>query len=256
MVACGLVVVVNPLCGAVSGLVGDGVIVRVSISCVRGVHVAVLSRTPGGAGLPCPPAEAAGGVKRSASAPSAASCEAGPLTATDVRSYGSRVGLGAEFGAIRTDGGDHLEVSPPAFVRVSVRTRGAHGAMTISRAAGALTLLGAASADMVSGSKSLQDQVAEIQKLIEDASDTLHQANWALETLRERLASTSDGSTPADLASADSDPLAASPDAGAGSPDGSVALDAGAAAGEPVSRRRHRRRARGAQGPPHGQPDA
>ena len=38
-----------------------------------------------------------------------------------------------------------------------------------------------------SSSKSLQDQVREIQKLIEDADETLAQAKWALETLIFRL---------------------------------------------------------------------
>ena len=40
---------------------------------------------------------------------------------------------------------------------------------------------------MVSLGKSVQDQVTEIQKLVADASDTLRQANWALETLLARL---------------------------------------------------------------------
>jgi len=74
------------LCSAVLRLVGDGVVVSVSISCVRGVHVAGLPRTPRGAGLPSRSAEAAGGVKRSPTGPSAASCEAVLLTPTDVRS--------------------------------------------------------------------------------------------------------------------------------------------------------------------------
>jgi hypothetical protein len=41
---------------------------------------------------------------------------------------------------------------------------------------------------MVSGSKSVQQQVREIRKLIEDAEETLAQAKWALETLVFRLA--------------------------------------------------------------------
>ena len=41
---------------------------------------------------------------------------------------------------------------------------------------------------MASSSKSLQQQVREIQKLISDAEDTLAQAKWALETLVFRLA--------------------------------------------------------------------
>jgi hypothetical protein len=41
---------------------------------------------------------------------------------------------------------------------------------------------------MVPASKSLQDQVREIQKLIADAEETLAQAKWALETLVYRLA--------------------------------------------------------------------
>ena len=40
----------------------------------------------------------------------------------------------------------------------------------------------------MSGSKSVQQQVREIQKLIEDAEETLAQAKWALETLVFRLA--------------------------------------------------------------------
>jgi hypothetical protein len=41
---------------------------------------------------------------------------------------------------------------------------------------------------VVSGSKSLQQQVREIQKLISDAEETLAQAKWAMETLIFRLA--------------------------------------------------------------------
>jgi hypothetical protein len=41
---------------------------------------------------------------------------------------------------------------------------------------------------MVPASKSLQDQVREIHKLIADAEETLAQAKWALETLTYRLA--------------------------------------------------------------------
>ena len=41
---------------------------------------------------------------------------------------------------------------------------------------------------MVSRSKSIQEQVREIQKLITDAKETLAQAKWALETLVFRLA--------------------------------------------------------------------
>jgi hypothetical protein len=41
---------------------------------------------------------------------------------------------------------------------------------------------------MTSSSKSLQDQVREIQKLIDDASETLGQARWALQTLVFRIA--------------------------------------------------------------------
>ena len=40
---------------------------------------------------------------------------------------------------------------------------------------------------MPAGSKSLQEQVREIQKLITDANETLDQAQWALETLVFRL---------------------------------------------------------------------
>jgi hypothetical protein len=89
-VAGGLRVVADALCSVVSGVSDDGVIVLVSIPCVRGVREAGLSRAPGGAGLTSPSAEAAGGVKRSASAPSAASCGAVLLTPADVRSYSPR----------------------------------------------------------------------------------------------------------------------------------------------------------------------
>jgi hypothetical protein len=41
---------------------------------------------------------------------------------------------------------------------------------------------------MVSERKSLQQQVREIQKLIADATETLDQARWALETLVYRIA--------------------------------------------------------------------
>lgn len=41
---------------------------------------------------------------------------------------------------------------------------------------------------MVPGSKSLEQQVREIQKLIADAEETPAQAKWALETLVFRLA--------------------------------------------------------------------
>ena len=50
------------------------------------------------------------------------------------------------------------------------------------------TLNGCSVGHMVSGSKSLQQQVREIQKLISDAEETLAQAKWALETLVFRLA--------------------------------------------------------------------
>jgi hypothetical protein len=49
---------------------------------------------------------------------------------------------------------------------------------------------------MVSGSKSLQQQVREIQKLISDAEDTLAQAKWALETLVFRLAQEDEDAAP------------------------------------------------------------
>ena len=50
---------------------------------------------------------------------------------------------------------------------------------------------------MTASSKSLQDQVREIQKLIEDANETLGQARWALETLVFRLVRRSRRRTPA-----------------------------------------------------------
>ena len=40
---------------------------------------------------------------------------------------------------------------------------------------------------MTSSSKSVQEQVREIQKLISDAQEMLDQARWALETLVFRL---------------------------------------------------------------------
>jgi hypothetical protein len=49
---------------------------------------------------------------------------------------------------------------------------------------------------MVSSSKSLQQQVREIQKLISDAEETLAQAKWALETLVFRLAQDDEGPRP------------------------------------------------------------
>jgi hypothetical protein len=45
---------------------------------------------------------------------------------------------------------------------------------------------------VVSGSKSMQEQVREIQKLIADAEETLAQAKWALETLVFRIAQEDD----------------------------------------------------------------
>ena len=45
---------------------------------------------------------------------------------------------------------------------------------------------------MVSGSKSYQDQIREIQSLIATAEETLAQAKWALETLVFRLAQDED----------------------------------------------------------------
>jgi hypothetical protein len=49
---------------------------------------------------------------------------------------------------------------------------------------------------VVSGSKSIQQQVREIQKLISDAEATLAQAKWALETLVYRLAQDEEGAAP------------------------------------------------------------
>jgi hypothetical protein len=40
---------------------------------------------------------------------------------------------------------------------------------------------------MVTTRKNLEDQVREIRKLIDDAKDTLAQAQWALKTLEARL---------------------------------------------------------------------
>jgi hypothetical protein len=47
-------------------------------------------------------------------------------------------------------------------------------------------------------SKSVEDQVREIQKLISDADETLAQAKWALETLIFRLAQESRAAAPGD----------------------------------------------------------
>jgi hypothetical protein len=41
--------------------------------------------------------------------------------------------------------------------------------------------------------KSLQEQVREIEKLIADATETLDQARWALETLRYRIGADESG---------------------------------------------------------------
>jgi hypothetical protein len=49
---------------------------------------------------------------------------------------------------------------------------------------------------VVSGRKSLQQQVREIQKLISDAEDTLAQAKWALETLAYRVAQENEDAPP------------------------------------------------------------
>ena len=40
---------------------------------------------------------------------------------------------------------------------------------------------------MVTTRKNLEDQVREIRKLLADASETLAQAQWALQTLEARL---------------------------------------------------------------------
>jgi phage shock protein A len=52
---------------------------------------------------------------------------------------------------------------------------------------------GSVARTVVSGSKSLEEQIREIQKLISDAEDTLAQAKWALETLVFRVAQEDDG---------------------------------------------------------------
>jgi hypothetical protein len=57
-------------------------------------------------------------------------------------------------------------------------------------------LSGCSVALVVSGSKSLQEQIREIQKLISDAEDTLAQAKWALETLVFRLAQEDEDEAP------------------------------------------------------------
>jgi hypothetical protein len=104
---------------------------------------------------------------------------------------------------------------------------------------------------MVSGSKSVQDQVGEIQKLIFDASETLRQANWAMETLLARLDESTDGFVPAPPGIRAAGSATASPDREAAAASAPSAPDAGSADGEVVARRsRYRRWARGGQGPP------
>ena len=109
---------------------------------------------------------------------------------------------------------------------------------------------------MVLSNKNVQDQVVEIQKLISDASDTLRQASWALETLTHRLAIASESPAPRPLASTDSGSPVAAPDAAPRTQAGPDASDAEPAAEPPIARGRHRRWARGAQRPPPGRSDA
>jgi hypothetical protein len=114
---------------------------------------------------------------------------------------------------------------------------------------------------MVSGGKSLQDQVGEIQKLMSDASETLRQASWAMETLLARLAETADAielRTRAELQRAGAEPQPEGPVAVSRDLDaGPLARDAASAGVESVvrGRRRRRRWVRGSQGPPSGRAD-
>ena len=63
------VIFADPVRSGVSGLARDGVVVPVSIPCVRGLHAAGLSRISGGAGLPSRSAEETAAVKGSPSGP-------------------------------------------------------------------------------------------------------------------------------------------------------------------------------------------
>jgi hypothetical protein len=115
--------------------------------------------------------------------------------------------------------------------------------------------------------KSVQDQVTEIQSLIADASETLRQANWALETLVVRLGETNDDPVRSGVAtvSAPAPPRASVPDAEpaaigldrpAGDVDPARSAPAPADAGSVDQRRRHRRWVRGSAGGPPADPDA
>jgi hypothetical protein len=90
------------------------------------------------------------------------------------------------------------------------------------------------------GTKSLQDQVGEIKKLISDASETLRQANWAMETLVDRL----NNDTPAAATPATPVRTVTQVAPPAEPPETGGAL--------PEQQRRHRRWARGAHKPPPG----
>jgi hypothetical protein len=99
---------------------------------------------------------------------------------------------------------------------------------------------------MLSGGKTLQDQVVEIRQLISDASETLRQANWALGTLETRLGDTSEQPAPeAGSGEAPGGSSVAEP----GSPDSGTNVPEPTSAGA-EERRRHRRWIRGVQGPP------
>ncbi len=100
--------------------------------------------------------------------------------------------------------------------------------------------------------KSVRDQVGEIQKLIEDASETLRQAHWAMETLQSRLAD-----TPETQAGHTDGGSAARAETGAAQPaqvevhaDVDVAVPAPLDAGSASPRRRHRLWLQGSRNPP------
>jgi hypothetical protein len=119
----------------------------------------------------------------------------------------------------------------------------------------------------MSSRKSVQDQVTEIQSLIADASETLRQANWALETLVVRLGETDDDPVRSGVATvsvpapprasvADAEPPATGLDRPAGDVDPARAGPAPADAHSVDRRRRHRPWVKGSAGDPPADSDA
>lgn len=112
--------------------------------------------------------------------------------------------------------------------------------------------------------KSLQHQADEIRQLISDASETLRQANYAMETLAARLTDAPTRSAPAAEVAADAETVPEQPNpprAGAdahpmGADIRAARLDAANGDQPPELRRRHLRWARGAQRPPPGRSEA